>query len=93
LAEIGIKLLFKSEFKVYRLDMWCTGLLKIEDFVPISNPRCILGSIFVNIKHSSLGSSANNKMVPLPLYKINVIAHEAEIPNRYCLIADVIVNV
>ena len=56
MAEIGIKLLFKSEFKVCRLDMWHTGLvLKIEDFVPnpISNPRCILGSIFVNIKHRS----------------------------------------
>jgi len=36
---------------------------------------------------------ANNKMVPLPLYKINVVAYEAEISNRYCLIADVIVNV
>jgi len=46
----------KSEFKVGRLDTWRTGLvLKIEDFVPISNPRCILDSIFVNIKHSSQG--------------------------------------
>jgi len=56
LAEIGIKLLFKSEFKVCRLDMWRTGLvLKTEEFVLISNPRCILGSVFENIKHSSQG--------------------------------------
>jgi len=32
-------------------------------------------------------------MVPLPLYKIDVIANEAEISNKYYLIADVIVNV
>jgi len=56
-----------------------------------SNPRCILGSIFVNI--AAKASAANNKMAPIPLYKINVIVHEAEISNRYCFIADVIVNV
>jgi len=60
--------------------------LKVKDtLLGSSNPMCILDSI-VNI-------AANNKMVPLPLNKINVIAHEAEISNRYCLIADFIVNV
>ena len=67
---------------------------QIEDVVPLTDgsTRCILGSIFVNIGLLSTIHllPMTNKMVPLPLYKINVIAHEAEISNKYCLIADIV---